>query len=195
MASFIKKILPLLQEWATNEIYEWFEELKFYDYLNLIKYEKITGKDIFKVILIFSEIVFEWWYIKKLNYEISKIKLSLTKYLKLWGWGNNKNNQLGMINYYLSYIKVTTLINLPEFQDNERIEKIYCRKGYSLIISNFENVFITGNYNIKDKIEKDDNQNNNHHNVNMHNNNYNKGGNNKFNKKNKKDNKDKLKVK
>ena len=121
--------------------------------------------------------------------------MSLTKYLKLWGWGNNKNNQLGMINYYLSYIKVTTLINLPEFQDNERIEKIYCRKGYSLIISNFENVFITGNYNIKDKIEKDDNQNNNHHNVNMHNNNYNKGGNNKFNKKNKKDNKDKLKVK
>ena len=168
-----KKILPPLQEWTTNEIYKWFEELKFYDYLNLIKYEKITGKDIFEGDSDFFRncIGMNDDNIKKLNYEISKIKLGLSKYLKLWGWGNNKNGQLGMINYNLSYVKVPTLINLPEFQDNESIEKIYCGKGYSLIISNFGNVFITGNYNIKDKIPKDDNQNNNHHNINMHNNN------------------------
>ena len=184
-----KKILPPLQEWTTNEIYKWFEELKFYDYLNLIKYEKITGKDIFEGDSDFFRncIGMNDDNIKKLNYEISKIKLGLSKYLKLWGWGNNKNGQLGMINYNLSYVKVPTLINLPEFQDNESIEKIYCGKGYSLIISNFGNVFITGNYNIKDKIPKDDNQNNNHHNINMHNNNYNKGGNDKYNKKNKKE--------
>ncbi len=191
-----KKIFPPLEEWTTNEIYKWFEELKFYDYLNIIKYEKITGKDIYEGDCDFFRncIGMNDDNIKKLNYEISKIKKGLTKYLKLWGWGNNKNGQLGMLNYNLNYIKVPSLIPLPEFQDNESVEKIYCGKGYSLIISNFGNVFITGNYNIKDKISKDDDQNNNHHNINMHNN-YNKGGNDKHNKKNKKENNNKDKLK
>ena len=181
-----KKILPPLEEWKTNEIYKWFEELKFNDYLNIIKYEKITGKDIYEGDYDFfiNCIGMKDEDIKKLNYEVSKIKEGSYKSLKLWGWGNNKNGQLGMINYNLNYVKVPTLINLPELQENDSIEKIYCGKGYSLLISNFGNIFITGNYSIKDKIPKDENQNNNHHNINMHNN----GNKCSHNKKNKKEN-------
>ena len=181
-----KKILPPLEEWKTNEIYKWFEELNFNDYLNIIKYEKITGKDIYEGDYDFfiNCIGMKDEDIKKLNYEVSKIKEGSYKSLKLWGWGNNKNGQLGMINYNLNYVKVPTLINLPELQENDSIEKIYCGKGYSLLISNFGNIFITGNYSIKDKIPKEENQNNNHHNINMHNN----GNKCSHNKKNKKEN-------
>ena len=43
-----KKRIKPLEEWTTKEIYNWFEEMELDDYLNIIKYKNITGKNIVK---------------------------------------------------------------------------------------------------------------------------------------------------
>ena len=34
-------------------------------------------------------------HVNKLNYEIGTLKFETSKDMKLWGWGNNKSDQLG----------------------------------------------------------------------------------------------------
>ena len=41
-----KEKVKSLEEWNNDEIYKWFEEMELDDYLNMIKFQKITGKDI-----------------------------------------------------------------------------------------------------------------------------------------------------
>ena len=155
-----EKIKPL-EEWSNEEIYKWFEEMELDDYLNIIKYQKITGKDIVyggKDYLIDTMGV-EEDHLNKLNYEISSLKFGTSKDMKLWGWGNNKNGQLGLINYQ-KFIKIPTQINLPNMIPDDTIEKIYCGKTYSILLTKFGNLFVTGNYLVKQQINSNQNKNN-----------------------------------
>ena len=147
-----KTRLKPLEEWNNEEIYKWFEEMELDDYLNIIKYQKITGKDIVnggKVYLL-DVMGLEEDHINKLNYEMSTLKFETSKDMKLWGWGNNKSGQLGFLNNQ-TFVKLPTLINLPNLMPDDSIEKIFCYKNYSLLLTKFGNIFATGKYSIKEQ--------------------------------------------
>ena len=165
-----KEVMPPLIEWKNNDIYKWFENLKLYDYLNIIKYEKITGKDILNGDKDFFVkcIGMEEDEIKKLMYEISKVKISSNKQCQLFGWGNNKNGQLGLMNLNANYCKFPTKINLPNLNENDSVEKIFTGNSYTILLSKLGKVFITGKYLIKEKIKfNNDNNSNNNNNQNQ----------------------------
>ena len=121
-----KEKVKSLEEWNNEEIYKWFEEMELDDYLNIIKFQKITGKDIVQggkdYLLDFMGV--EEDHLNKLNYEINTLKFESSKNLKLWGWGNNKNGQLGLMNNQ-TFVKTPTQINLPNLMPDDTIEKIY----------------------------------------------------------------------
>ena len=150
-----EKIKPL-EEWSTEEVYKWFEEMELDDYLNMVKYQKITGKNIVEggkdYLIDFMGVQEE--HINKIYYEMNTLKFETNKDKKLWGWGNNKNGQLGLINGQ-NFIKTPTQINMPNMLPDDSIEKIYCGKTYSVLLTKFGNIFVTGNYSSKDNKEKE----------------------------------------
>ena len=157
-----EKIKPL-EEWNSEEVYKWFEEMELDDYLNIIKYQKISGKDIIeggKYYLLDTMGILED-HLNKVNYEISTLKFETSKNMKLWGWGNNKNGQLGLINYQ-NFVKVPTQINLPNMMPDDTIEKIFCGKTYTVLLTKFGNLFVTGNYSVKEQANTNQKNNNNH---------------------------------
>ena len=157
-----KEKVKSLEEWNNDEIYKWFEEMELDDYLNMIKFQKITGKDIVQggkdYLIDFMGV--EEDHLNKLNYEINTLKFESSKNLKLWGWGNNKNGQLGLMNNQ-TFVKAPTQINLPNLMPDDTIEKIYCDKTYSILLTKFGNIFITGNYSVKDQSNDNQKKNNN----------------------------------
>lgn len=183
-------ILPI-ENWTENEVYEWFKEMKLDEYLNVIKYKKITGEDIIKGDEKFfvNNLGMEDNEIFKLKYETNKMKSnSICKNMKLWGWGYNKNGQLGQMDYEKDYLKNLAKINLPELkEENDFIVSIKANKDYSVLLSKFGEVYVTGNYSMKKKYEEflknnpNDNDNSNQKF---------KGNNHAMNKKNKKDKKE-----
>ena len=128
------------------------------DYLNIIKYKNITGRDIIQggkdYLIDFMGMQED--HLNKINYEISTIKNGSSKNMKLWGFGSNKNGQLGLINYN-NFAKFPVSINLPNLIEDDTIEKIFCGKNFSVLLTKFGNVFITGNYNVKEKSEDKNN--------------------------------------
>ena len=147
-----KEPIKPLEEWNNEEVYKWFEEMEFDDYLNIVKNQKITGKDlVYGGKDYFIDFMgMEEDDMKKLNYEINTLKFETTKEMKLWGWGSNKNGQLGLMNSE-SFVKTPMKINLPNMLDDDTIEKICCGKTYSVLLTKFGNIFITGNYSMKEQ--------------------------------------------
>ena len=147
-----KTRLKPLEEWNTQEIYKWFEDMELDDYLNIIKYQKITGKDIVQggKDYLLDVMGLEEDHINKLNYEMGTLKFETSKDMKLWAWGNNKNGQLGLMQNQ-KFVKLPTLINLPNMMEDDSIENIFCYKTYSVLLTKFGNIFITGKYDIKEQ--------------------------------------------
>ena len=148
-----KTRLKPLEEWNTQEIYKWFEDMELDDYLNIIKYQKITGKDIVQggKDYLLDVMGLEEDHINKLNYEMGTLKFETSKDMKLWGWGNNKNGQLGITANNQTFLKLPTHIDLPNLMPDDTIEKIFCYKDYSILLTKFGNIFATGKYSLKDQ--------------------------------------------
>lgn len=92
--------------------------------------------------------------IKKVKYEINRVKNVTVKKTQLWGWGSNKMGQLAQMDYSNSFIKVPTLINLPEMKnEQDYISKIYTGKSFALLQTKFGELYMTGNYTSKEKIQ------------------------------------------
>lgn len=139
-----------LFKWSTDEVVEWFNELNLDLYINIIKYEKITGKDIvegdsefFKSMLGMIED-----HHQKLIYNIENVKYSKLYNQKLYVWGNNTFNQLGLTGKNSSFIRKPTkvILNPDIYKNNDYIANIYCGKTYSIILTKTGKIFITGNY-------------------------------------------------
>ena len=145
--------LQPIHKWNQAEVQEWFIRLGMDEYVNIIKYEKITGKDILEGDEIFFVNVMGLKddQFRKLKYEINKVKNITSRKSTLWGWGSNKFGQLGQINFN-NYIKHPTAVNLPVMKDeDDYIVNVYCGKTCSLLLTKFGEVYITGNYLAKEK--------------------------------------------
>ena len=144
---------PLI-DWSMNEIYDWFKEIGLEDYLNIIKYDNIDGKKIiegdkkyFKDILGMAGNK-----INQLYKEIKKMEDGSTRNMKIWGYGNNRFGQLGLIN--TKYSKIPLKLEIPENElkmNNDFIINIICSNTISLLITKKDKIYICGNYNPKEK--------------------------------------------
>ena len=147
--------LPPLEKWTEKDVYQWFKDMKLDEYLNIVKYEKIKGSDLIDADEIFfvNNMGMEDDIISKLKYEINQLRNnSKCKNMRLWGWGINKNGQMGQMDYFETYLKNLTRINLPEMKENlDFIVSIKCLKNYSVLLTKFGEIFITGNYSMKKK--------------------------------------------
>ena len=161
--------IPLI-DWSMEQISEWFEkEIGFEEYLNMIKYQKVTGKNIvegdrkyFKETLGMSVNKIK----QLINKEIKKVENGSVNNIKIWGYGNNKFGQLGLVN--TKYSKIPIKLEIPENElkiNNDFIVKIICSNTISLLITKKEKIYICGNFNQKEKEniinkeEKNDNDN------------------------------------
>lgn len=185
-------LLPL-EKWTESDVYEWFKDLKLDEYLNIVKYEKIKGSDLINADEAFflNNLGMEDDVIAKMKYEINVLKNNTKcKSMKLWGWGSNKNGQLGQMDYNNTYLKNLTKINIPDLKENlDFIVSIKCLKNYSVFLTKFGEIYITGNYSMKKKIELNNSNNQNNNSLNQ-NNITNYGNNHAKDKKNKRDRKD-----
>lgn len=149
--------LKPIENWKEDDVMEWFKNMKLDDYLNIIKYEKINGKDILNADETFFVNVMGMQddHINKIKYEINNVKYTKCKATKLWGWGSNKQGQLGLVNSKDTntvFVKQPTLINLPDMNDNnDYIVKVYCGKTFSIVLTKFGEIYLTGNYDFKKK--------------------------------------------
>ena len=145
-----------LADWTMEQVSEWFEkEIGYEEYLKVIKYQKVTGKNIsdgdmkyFKDILGMKVNKIN----KLLNKEIKTVEDGSIKNLKIWGYGNNRMGQLGLVN--LKYSKNPIKLNIPEKEikiNNDFIVKIICSNTISLLITKKGKIYICGNFNIKEK--------------------------------------------
>ena len=151
--------LPL-NDWTTEEVYKWFEqELGFDDYLKVIKYQNVTGKNIiegdrkyFKDILGMSVNKIK----QLINKEIKKVEEgSIKGNPKFFGYGNNKYGQLGLIN--IKYTKIPKKLEIPENEinnNNDFVVKIICSNAISVLITRKGKIYACGNFNPKEKLEK-----------------------------------------
>ena len=148
--------LPL-NVWTNEEVLNWFEkELSFDDYLKVIKYQKVTGKNIiegdrkyFRDILGMSINK-----IKQLcNKEIKKVEEgSITGDIKCFGYGSNKYGQLGSLD--IKYTKIPKKLQIPGNEiknNNDFINKIICSNSISVLITKKGKIYICGNFNQKEK--------------------------------------------
>jgi hypothetical protein len=160
-----------IENWSESEVYEWFKELKLDLFLNIVKYEKIKGSDLVNADEAFftNNLGMEDDTIAKIKYEINVLKNnSKCKEMRLWGWGSNRYGQLGQMDYNKDYLKNLTKINIPDLKEKlDFIVSIKCLKNYSIFLTKFGEIYITGNYSMKKKLE-----------VNSSNNNYNSTNNN-----------------
>lgn len=136
---------------------EWFKDLKLEEYCNIIKYEKINGKDIlegdksffYNIMGTISD------HYQKIKYEISKVKNKKLINQKLFGWGSNQFGQLTIENND-SFIRKPTPISLNILtgskqinsdlkNENDYISKIYCGKTCSFLQTNFGEIYFAGN--------------------------------------------------
>jgi len=143
-----------LEKWNESEVQEWFKSMDLDEFLNIIKYEKINGKDISNGDETFFVNIMGMLddQIKKVKYEINNVKNVSCKKQTLWGWGSNKQGQLGQINYNQNFVKTPSKINLPQMKhENDFIVKIFCGKTFTLLLTKFGELFITGNYSSKEK--------------------------------------------
>ncbi len=146
-----RKNINSIDKWKENEVIEWFKSLNFDEYTNVIKYTKINGKDVLEgdETFFINVMGMEVDHIKKIKYEINRVKDPSCKDVNLIGWGSNKSGQLGQINTN-TFIKTPHSITLPELNDaNDYISNIYCGKTISLLLTKFGEIYITGNYNPK----------------------------------------------
>ena len=147
--------MPLI-DWSTEEVSEWFEkELGYEEDLKVIKYQKVTGKNILEGDRKYFQDILGMKVnkIKQLcNKEIKKVEQGNVKNMKIWGYGNNRLGQLGLIT--TKYSKIPIKLEIPENElknNNDFIIKIICSNTVSLLITKKGKIYICGNFNIKEK--------------------------------------------
>ena len=147
--------IPLI-DWSMEQILEWFEkEIGYEEYLKMIKYQKVTGKNIlegdrkyFKETLGMSVNKIK----HLINKEIKKVENGSVNNMKIWGYGNNKFGQLGLIN--TKYSNIPIKLKIPENElkiNNDFIVKIICSNTISLLVTKKDKIYICGNFNQKEK--------------------------------------------
>jgi hypothetical protein len=139
-----------IENWDSTQVMDWFSSLGLGEFVNIIKYEKISGKDILKEDHSFFEKVLGMPndIYQKVRYEINNVKNPYAKTIKLWGGGSNKQGQLGLFpnnNFKDNFYKNHVSIPLPQLQNEyDYFSKVFCGKTFSLLLSQFGEIFITG---------------------------------------------------
>jgi hypothetical protein len=131
-----QEIIPPLKEWSNTKLIEWSEASGFEDYVNVMKYKKITGKEISEVDVAYcqdvlgmvDENLMRKFIKERRRYEESTIGKTL-----LYGWGLNNGGALASRANSCKYFNPTS-IAAPELVD-DHIEKLFCGFKTSALIT------------------------------------------------------------
>lgn len=128
---------------------EWFKKIDLTEYINIVKYEKINGRDLIegeKDFYIKMMGMLDMDHYQKVKYEMNLVRNA--KYINnvLYGWGSNLNLQFNL-DSSSTFIRKPTKIILPEesFLEGDYPKNIYCGKSTSLILTFYGKLFIMGN--------------------------------------------------
>ncbi len=139
--------VPSIKEWGTNELVQWVEKNGFEDYANVIKYKKITGKDIDvaddKYLVDVVGLVDENL-LQKFSTERTRLKVPTVGRTVLYGWGTNHHGELASKANSCKYNN-PTMLPVPDFPQNEYIKSIVCGFKTSALITSSGSLWVAGN--------------------------------------------------
>jgi len=135
-----------VENWNNEEVLQWAEKINYTDFLKIIKYENVTGKNLVNVerqYLIGTLGINREDLLTKFMTEISKVSKATHSKQILYGWGNNNWGQLGIYTG-VANVNHPMKISLPDLeQDDDEILKIECGFKQSAILTKKKNLWIT----------------------------------------------------
>jgi uncharacterized protein (UPF0248 family) len=141
-----RDLIDSIDKWNNKQILEWAEKINFTDYLKILQYENITGKDLINADKKFLE---DRLGLKKEDLQ-TKFFTEITTLAKpsfgkqrLYGWGNNTWGQLGVQTPGTNVIHAIE-IPMPNLEkENDEILKIECGWKQSVIFTKNNNLWIS----------------------------------------------------
>ena len=141
-----QEIIPPLKEWNNSKLIEWSETNGFEDYVNIMKYKKITGKEISEADAIYCQDVLgmvDENIMQKFIKERGRYERSMIGKTLLYGWGVNTAGALASRANSCKYSNPTS-IAIPELVD-DHVEKLFCGFKTSALITVKGSLWIAGN--------------------------------------------------
>lgn len=150
-----------MKSWSNEDVITWFKDtLKMDEYLNIIKYEKVKGSDIYDCDMAFLNKILGMGseQVQKFKYERNKCKYTSLVSSKLYGWGNNKSNQLCLEQ---SFIKKPTELPLPTdllnteiVGESDHIRDVFCSRSNTFLLSVKGKIYMNSNFITSKKTKK-----------------------------------------
>ena len=162
----LSEVREPLAKWKTDQVIEWLKTINLEEYLNIVKYEKINGKDILEgdKLFFFNIMGTISDHYQKIKYEINRVKDRKLINQKLYVWGSNSNGQLAIdsqkdfirkplltnINLFEANSGSTSILNSSEnsFElknENDYFVRIYCGNTCSFLQTNHGETYFAGN--------------------------------------------------
>lgn len=129
-----------LSKWKCDDVIEWLKKLKLEEYINVVKYEKISGRDILEGSKSFFYNIMGTLsdHYQKIQYEINSVKSEKLINQSLLVWGNNLK---GHIAIEKENIKKITEIQIPILDGNKGITSINSSNDNSFLLKNDNDYF------------------------------------------------------
>eukprot|EP00826_Nyctotherus_ovalis_P053906 TRINITY_DN7036_c0_g1_i4.p1 TRINITY_DN7036_c0_g1~~TRINITY_DN7036_c0_g1_i4.p1 ORF type:complete len:633 (+),score=199.35 TRINITY_DN7036_c0_g1_i4:160-2058(+) len=141
-----QEIVPPLKEWSSEKLIAWSEKNGFEDYVNVMKYKKITGKDASEADVAYCQDVLgmvDENLMQKFIKERERYNKETIGKTLLYGWGVNNSGALASRANSCKYFNPTS-IAAPEL-DDDHIEKLFCGFKTSALITAKGSLWIAGN--------------------------------------------------
>eukprot|EP01017_Pseudomicrothorax_dubius_P037874 TRINITY_DN5608_c0_g1_i4.p1 TRINITY_DN5608_c0_g1~~TRINITY_DN5608_c0_g1_i4.p1 ORF type:complete len:735 (-),score=176.96 TRINITY_DN5608_c0_g1_i4:822-3026(-) len=133
-----------LEHWDNKSVLKWADSIGFHDYIKIMRYEHLTGQDLVKISRKYLAdtlgMLREDQQTRFLNEIQSQQKLRFRPQ-NLYGWGLNKNGQLGTTSTASSPFPIK--IDTSFIDSNDEIVDIVCGRTYSLMLSDKGSLWMT----------------------------------------------------
>ena len=142
-----KNVVPPIEEWDCKRVQEFLREAGMEDYVNVAKFNKITGEIIAAADREYLETVMgmvDTAHHQRLAFQIARFKKRTWKEINLWAWGLNLYGQCGLPDQSISQPKK---VPLPEIElMGDYWLRLSCGRRNTCILSKYGQCWVTGNF-------------------------------------------------